>query len=100
MEGLTRIGIFALDDVRRGEEICYDYQVHAAVPMTQRRVDTPLTSHVPWQFFTSEATRCGCGAPTCRGYLGANVARDKAEEQEEAAAAAAASGGRKAKRQR
>lgn len=27
VDGLTRIGIFTIEDVRRGEELCYDYQV-------------------------------------------------------------------------
>ena len=45
----------------------------------------PFSPHVQW--FTAEKTRCGCSAATCRGFLGANVARDEAEAAEAAAAA-------------
>lgn len=60
VKGYTRIGIFALRDIAAGEEITYDYQ-----------------------FFTAEETACRCGTAKCRGYLGANVAEDKAREAEE-----------------
>jgi hypothetical protein len=60
VEGFTRIGIFATKDIKKGEEVAYDYQ-----------------------FFSSEETLCRCGAEKCRGYLGANVAADKLREQEE-----------------
>ena len=54
VEGYTRIGIFAIDDIRKGEEITYDYK-----------------------FFTAEETKCHCGAATCRKLLGANLARER-----------------------
>ena len=73
VEGFTRIGIFATRDIRRGEEVVYDYQ-----------------------FFSAEETKCACGAPTCRGFLGANLARDKARAEKEAAAEAAEAAMRKA----
>jgi len=71
--GLDRIAIFAVRDIAEGEEVTYDYQ-----------------------FFTSEETKCECGAARCRGFLGANVAADKGKASAreatagQAAAAAAA----------
>ena len=100
VDGLTRIGIFALEDVRRGEELCYDYQVRrfeegdggeelcydyqvrgqraCCVHVCVGEARHPEVHSSLRQFFTAATTRCGCGAATCRGYLGANVARDKA----------------------
>jgi len=61
VRGYTRIGIFAIKDIAPGEEVTYDYQ-----------------------FWTAEETPCGCGTAKCRGFLGANVAQDKAREKAEA----------------
>ena len=63
VDGYTRIGVFATQALEAGAEITYDYK-----------------------FFTAEEIRCGCGAATCRGWLGANIAADKEKEAAEAAA--------------
>lgn len=64
VDGYTRIGIFAIRDIAKGEEISYDYK-----------------------FFSSELTRCACGTAKCRGYLGVNVAKEEAERKAKAAEA-------------
>lgn len=62
--GRMSLGLFALRDVKVGEEITYDYQ-----------------------FATTEETECLCGAATCRGFLSTQVARARRKEREAAAAA-------------
>ena len=54
VDGYTRIGIFARRHIPAGTEVEYDYQ-----------------------FFTAQRTPCGCGAAKCRGFLGANVAKEE-----------------------
>src|SRR5581483_11137313 len=53
-----RVFIYALRDIRTGEEICYDYQ---------REVDEPRTALV------ESESPCHCGATNCRGTLLAPV---------------------------
>ncbi len=48
-------------------------------------------------FYTSEELRCACGAATCRGFLGANVAKDKEAAAKQYAEAEAAARREKAK---
>lgn len=50
-----RIGVFAIADIQKGESICYDYQFI--------------------QFGTDQ--ECHCGAPACRGKLGAKPSKQK-----------------------
>lgn len=47
--GETRVGIFALEDIRAGAELTYDYRFVA---------------------FEEERWECQCGEPTCRRFLG------------------------------
>jgi SET domain-containing protein len=49
-----RVFIYALRDIRAGEELCYDYRLE---------VDVPITNEI------KEENRCTCGAATCRGTM-------------------------------
>lgn len=49
VNGEMRVGIFALDDIKKGSEVTFDYQFE--------RVGV-------------EKQRCYCGEPNCRGYIG------------------------------
>nr|XP_054756561.1 histone-lysine N-methyltransferase ASH1L-like [Lytechinus pictus] len=50
VNGLYRIGMFALRDIEPGEELTYDYNFHSFNMETQQE--------------------CNCGHETCRGYIG------------------------------
>eukprot|EP00897_Mesotaenium_endlicherianum_P002815 jgi/Mesen1/2561/ME000162S01684 len=56
MDGEMRIGIFAKHDIARGTQLTYDYQF------------------IP---FGVERKACHCGAPRCRGQLGARPSKAK-----------------------
>ncbi|XP_071489569.1 uncharacterized protein [Diadema antillarum] len=50
VNGMYRIGMFALRDIEPGEELTYDYNFHSFNMETQQE--------------------CNCGHRTCRGYIG------------------------------
>jgi len=57
--GEVCVGIFSLKDIKLNEELSFDYQ---------------------FDFFKTPFTKCYCGTPKCKGYLGvlsaSNVAKD------------------------
>jgi hypothetical protein len=63
-----RVGIFTLRDVRRGEELTYDYNFEGF-----------------WQ--PGAALQCKCGSENCRGTLGGKKKTKEEIEKEKAAAA-------------
>lgn len=60
--GETYVGIFALRDIEENEELTFDYKFDS--------YHTPLT-------------KCLCGTPACKGYLGVRPTQYTAEEWEE-----------------
>ena len=50
--GEVCVGIFALKDIRENEELTFDYQ---------------------FDFYKTPFTKCYCGTPKCKGYLGVLV---------------------------
>eukprot|EP00941_MAST-03F_sp_MAST-3F-sp1_P004647 g4647.t1 len=58
--GRSKIAIFALRDLKEGEELCYDYK-----------------------FASKERTVCRCGADNCRGFLGVDVAMEERKTEKE-----------------
>ncbi|XP_024374439.1 histone-lysine N-methyltransferase ASHH3 isoform X2 [Physcomitrium patens] len=59
IDGETRIGVFAITDIKRGDFVTYDYQFIQ---------------------FGSKNQHCHCGAPECRGQLGKPMKQQKASE--------------------
>jgi len=60
--GETCVGIFAIRDIMENEELTFDYKFDS---------------------FNTSLTKCLCGAPTCKGYLGVRPTEYTAEEWEE-----------------
>ncbi|EDV20850.1 uncharacterized protein TRIADDRAFT_31338 [Trichoplax adhaerens] len=52
VNGLTCIGLFAIDDIKQGEELTFDYRLHAV---------------------GNDQAECHCGSKLCRKYLGAKI---------------------------
>ncbi|GAX79438.1 hypothetical protein CEUSTIGMA_g6879.t1 [Chlamydomonas eustigma] len=59
VDGETLVGLFALRDIRKGEEITYNYQ---------------------FTWFGAAATQCQCGAASCTGIMGRVVPAGKCQE--------------------
>lgn len=59
IDGETRIGVFAINDIKRGDPVTYDYKFI--------------------QFGTNQY--CHCGAPECRGQLGKPMKQRKTSEE-------------------
>lgn len=55
-----RIGFFSVKDIKRGEEITFDYQ---------------------YQRYGKEAQKCYCEATNCRGWIGENPMEDEEDEE-------------------
>ncbi|KAL9184360.1 hypothetical protein ACHAXT_002446 [Thalassiosira profunda] len=63
VRGILRAGVFALKEIREGEELSFDYQ---------------------WERKRGRAlTKCHCGAPTCRGTLEMEKDPDAMEHEDE-----------------
>jgi hypothetical protein len=60
--GEIRVGIFALRDIKKGEEITFDYQ---------------------FERFGAFRQRCYCGSQNCRKYLGAKPVNKDGENQKQ-----------------
>lgn len=54
VDGRARIGIFALKDLKIGDELTFDYR---------------------FERFGGKKEKCHCGAKNCRGYLGAKASK-------------------------
>ena len=52
VNGMTCIGLFAIDDIEQGEELTFDYKLHAV---------------------GNDQAECHCGSKLCRKYLGAKI---------------------------
>ncbi|KAJ8762876.1 hypothetical protein K2173_023005 [Erythroxylum novogranatense] len=61
VNGEICIGLFALKDMKKGEEVTFDY------------------NYV--RVFGAAAKRCYCGSPQCRGYIGGDPTNTEAVEQ-------------------
>jgi [histone H3]-lysine36 N-trimethyltransferase len=60
VNGELRVGFFSIRDIKRGEEIVFDYQ---------------------YQRYGKEAQKCYCEAPNCRGWIGENPLDDEEDEE-------------------
>lgn len=62
VNGELRVGFFSRKDIKKGEEITFDYQ---------------------YQRYGKEAQRCYCEAASCRGWIGENPIDDEELEEED-----------------
>lgn len=62
VNGELRVGFFSRKDIKKGDEITFDYQ---------------------YQRYGKEAQRCYCEAASCRGWIGENPIDDDELEEEE-----------------
>ena len=60
--GEVRVGIFALRDIKIGEELCYDYNFEHIIDNSGAKYS------------------CQCGAPNCRGSIDTNLRLSKKDE--------------------
>lgn len=77
VRGELRVGIFALRDIKKGEEITFDYQFERIGNKKQPYDRSSASKHTNVQRLIYRMCRCYCGEKECRGFLEAKKRPDK-----------------------